>query len=563
MVKDLIIHDLSSAVTNLGFSVSDIVVSIPENAIYGDYTTNIALQLSKQKTEKGYQKGIEIANQILHQMGHPGYLERIEVAGPGFINFFVSDSNLVGILSHDTQGDIARYARRVLVEYAQPNTHKLFHIGHLRNVSLGESLARILECTGAEVFRVTYGSDIGLPVAKALWALMHMEPEYRAARNVSLSEKAAVLGRAYAFGHKQYEEGTDAKTEIDALNIKLYKKDAAILPLWEETKQWSIDYFRTLYDRLGTKFDAEIWESEVEAEGKQIVRDNLGKVFEEDEGAVIFPGERYRLHNRVFITSAGNPTYEAKELGLAEMEARLFPFDEAIHLTGNEQIGYFQVVFKAIEQVNPELADKKRHIAFGFVTLKNTKMSSRLGNILSAEQLVEEVENAILEKFPDMKQKHGGLKDLEKIAISAIKFSFLSYAVGSDISFDVDKSVSLQGDSGPYVQYTYARAKSVLGQAGNAKLAFESGISLEKEERDLLRILEYFAPIVDKARVNLAPNEICVYLLDLSRAFNLFYQNLPILKSKKEGFRLCLTQRVSETLKQGMHLLGIEMPDRM
>ncbi len=422
------------------------------------------------------------------------------------------------------------------------------HIGHLRNISIGESISRLLEFQGVEVFRVTYGGDIGPHVAKAIWGVKKLGEDYEKVKKQSLKEKAEFLGKAYVFGAQKYEEDPTAKTEIDEINKKLYQRDPELVPLWEETKKISIAYFDSLYSRLGTEFDAQIWESEVEVEGKKTAEEYLNKVFVRDQGAIIFPGEKYRLHTRVFVTSAGYPTYEAKELGLTLKEESLFPFDYSLHVVANEQTGYFQVVIKASELIEESRTGKKKHLPYGMVNLTTGKMSSRKGGVITADELINQVNQAV--------------KD-EKLAIAAIKFWFLKYSLTSDIAFDVEKSVSLQGDSGPYVMYAYTRIRSVLGKASKQGAADNGQLKLEAEERELLRLIEYFELIAEQAAVNYQPSLMTDYLLNLAKAFNSFYERFPILHSEKESFRLKLTEVVGERLKAGLYLLGIETVEKM
>ncbi|MBI2595363.1 arginine--tRNA ligase [Candidatus Daviesbacteria bacterium] len=650
MYKQKIEKDLKSIVRDLdlpaltavrqagkqGFVTHDIVCSIPDNPKFGDYTTNIALQLSKQKSKKSYQTPAEIANEILKKFGHPQYLERIEIAGAGFINFFLKNEALVAILKAKpgTSPEILRFAqndkkvvqnnkigKRILVEYASPNTHKVFHIGHLRNIITGEAISRLLQFQGNELFRVTYTSDIGPAVAKAVWGVLKLDKEFNTAKKASLREKAEFLGKAYAMGAKAYEGDLKSKDEIDAINRGIYKKDPQFVPLWEETKKWSAAYFDSIYSRMGTEFDAYVWESKVEEEGKKTVEQNLDKVFFKDEGAVIFPGEKYGLHNRVFINSVGNPTYEAKEIGVTFKEESLFPFDLAIHVVANEQSEYFKVVIKAIEQVESRMAGRKKHLPYGFVNLTTGKMSSRLGNVVGAEELIDSVKEAIQQGFPNAQndvRSHTIMGNIEKIAIGAVKFSFLKYSLNSDIAFDIKQSISLQGDSGPYLMYAYARINSLLEKADsevlrktqktsksdNLKLrnsgaqsylqkqntsnldsrmnaskrtcpacgipcclqqggVHSRSFELEPEEREVLRLLEYFEFMAKETASKYQPNKLAEYLLSLAKAFNLFYEKYTILYSEKEPFRLALCVRVGEALKLGLYLLGIETVEKM
>lgn len=554
MFKALIEEDLKAALNNIGYKLADIVLSIPENSKFGDYSTNVALGLPKQTSKKTYQSSQEIASDILESLGHPNYLERVEIAGPGFINFFLKDESLVKVL--DEKIKEGKKNKRAIVEYADPNTHKAFHIGHVRPLVYGESVARLLEFQGYQVYRSNYGSDIGPTVAKTLWGINNLKDEFDKVRESgSLRERADFLGQAYAVGHKNYEENPAVKAEIDAITIKLYQRDPEYLPLWEETKQWSLAYFDTIYHRFNIEFDIRINESEVDQSGKKIVEENIGRVFVQDQGAVIFPGDKHGLHNRVFITSQGNPTYEAKELGLTRRYEELFPFDELIILSDNPQAGFFKVVIKAMEMIDSRLVGKKRHLGFGSIALTSGKMSSRLGNIVSAEE--------VLEKTTEELEKIHGKAD-QAVVTGAIKFEILKYSLSGDITYDPKKSVSLQGDSGPYVQYTFARTQSVLENAKKLeKKTSEAEKTLADEEREVLKNLEYAQMVIDQAAKNLDPNQICYYLLNLAKAYNLFYQKCPILKSDKEALRLAITEKTGEYIKLGLNLLGIEAPDHM
>lgn len=576
MYKDQLTQDLKKAVLDLGFllpgivfrdlsrksgNTSDPLLSIPENSRFGEYTTNIPLQLAKQKASKNYQNPKEIANAIIERLGHPKYLERVEIAGPGFLNFFLNGHSLKQLLNHNFK--VGNLNKKILVEYADPNTHKEFHIGHLRTLAIGESVARLYEFSGAEVFRSNYGSDIGPTVAKCLWGIIHLNQEFEAAKSASLSEKSTFLGKAYVYGHNNYEAKSEAKAEIDEITKNLYaREDEQLIALWEETRQWSLAYFDSLYSRLGVEFDRRVNESEIDQIAKEEVLKNVGKVFEENDGAIIFKGENYNLHTRVFLTSKGNPTYEAKEVGLINLYQEIYQFDEAIILSDIQQKGFFDVVNRAIELIYPKLVGKKKYLGFGFVSLTTGKMSSREGNVVTAESLIDLVkqelkENYIKDNTPAVDQL------LEKIAIAAIKFTYLKYSLTSDIKFDIKESVAIQGDSGVYVLYSYARCNSILSKTSVAEKIEIDNLELEEEERELLRQIEHFNLIVSQATKNTQPSEICSYLLTLSKSFNLFYERHPVLTSNKAKFRVGLVKKSAEVIKLSMNLLGIEVVERM
>lgn len=579
MFKDKLLEDLKKVVGELGYQSSDIVLSIPKNSSFGDYTTNIALQLAKQDSKNDKQNPLTIANQISKKLKGLEFLKKVEVAGSGFINFFINEHFLMNSLHQvcdysslvDPKIEVAEgNKKKVMIEFTDPNPFKEFHVGHLFSNIIGESLSRLLESTGAEVKRVNYFGDVGMHVAKSVWG---MKKKIKDFEDNSLEERVKFLGEAYVLGSKAFEEDPKAKEEIIKINQDIYLGKGG--ELYDKGRAWSLEYFETIYVKVGTKFDYYYPESSVAEIGKQLVLEYLEKgVFEESEGAVIFPGEKYGLHRRVFINSLGLPTYEAKELGLAVKKYQDYQYDQSIIVTGNEIKEYFQVLMMALSQINPELARKATHIPHGMVRMIGGKISSRKGNVPTFVTIFDFVKDRVKEVMKDSEiEKEEKQQIIDIVSIGAIKFSMLKSSPHMDVTFDLERSVSLQGDSGPYLQYTYARAKSVLRNASynyNASLQERSDYNpteikhqLEDEERELLRSIEHFSSIVADAASNLSPNTIATYLMDFARSFNLFYQKHHIIESDQSEFRLALTCAVAVVLKQGLNLLGIEAPERM
>ncbi|MEK7461867.1 MAG: arginine--tRNA ligase, partial [Patescibacteria group bacterium] len=421
---------IKRALKSLDLTEEDFVVEHPTDLKMGDYFTNVAIKYGHKE---------EIVRYIIQNK--PDEVEKMELAGPGFINFYLSKdffkNSLQKIIGEGNEFGKSQHAKdfRVMVEHTQPNPFKQFHIGHLMNNAIGEAISRIIKANGAEVKTVSYHGDIGLHVAKALWK------------------------GDYVLGAKMFEEDPEAKMEIQEINKKIYaKSDTDLNTRYEEGKKKSLTDFKTIYDKLGSKFDYNFFESETAELGKKLVLENLGKVFEESEGAVVFKGERFGLHTRVFLNSEGLPTYEAKEIGLARIKKQAFAFNQSITIVGNEQDAFFNVIEAATGEVFPDLKDKLKHISHGMLRLPTGKMSSRTGDVISAETLIEEVKKKLALASP------GGVPD-EAVAIGAIKYMILRQAIGNDIIFDMDKSVSMEGDSGVYLQYAYARANSLLEKA--------------------------------------------------------------------------------------------------
>ncbi len=593
MLKKKILEDLKKEVADLGFPSTDTLLSISKNPAFGDYSTNLALQLAKQSTGNSHQSAEEIANKIVtrvkSQESSKDYLEKVEVAGGGFINFFIKDQSLIENISKVHESETSKQLTgKVMVEFAHPNTHKAFHIGHLRNISIGESIVRLLEAVGYEVVRANYEGDVGMHIAKAIYALLHI-PEFKdeVDKIKGVHERVEFLGKAYAVGSKAFEEDEAAKQEIKDINFLVYasaqrfqqekgisasstdylkftegKEDkvSEVFNLWKETRQWSLDYFETIYKRVDTHFDRYFFESECLGgvdKANQAVKKGI---LQESEGAIIFKGEDYGFDTRVFVNSLGLPTYEAKELALAEKEFSEFGnLDKIIHVVGPEQASFFKVTFKVEELLDPLYKDKQYHLSYGWVRLKQGKMSSRTGDVVLGEWLLDEAKQEIKKEFPEMDEQTA-----EKVAVGAVKYSMLQFGTSSEISFSFEESISLQGDSGPYLQYACARANSVLK---SAQYQFKEPVkseNLEKEEREVLRKIEYFEEMIAEAAKNYAPNIIASYLTDLAKTFNLFYQKHRILKAEeKMEFRLALTSAVAIVLKKGLYLLGIEAPERM
>jgi arginyl-tRNA synthetase len=546
-----------------------IVLESPADAQHGDFSTNVAF-VSAPALKKAPH---DIAQLLVEKLkeSHSDIIEKVEVAGAGFVNIWVLESALVESLNEFRKETIHiaphpdLTEKKIMVEYAHPNTHKEMHIGHMRTLIVGEALARILTAAGAKVFRANYQGDIGPHVAKALWGIKKIMAE----RSVTLekishkgaAERAHFLGEGYVRGNQEY--GTN-ETEIDVLNAALYAGKSPDQKLYETTREWSLAYYDELYQHFYTHFDRLFFESEMVECGTEIVKKNIGKFFIEDEGAVIFPGEKYGLHRRVFITKKGNPTYEGKEMCTAQKEYEAFPFERKIHVVANEQVGYFTVVFKALELIDPKkFKDKQEHVSMGMVNLTDRKMSSRTGDILTVDWLIDQVKARVRDLAKEREFKN--VQTVEEVTIGAIKYSVLKVGTGTDVAFDIKTSVSTDGASGPYLQYTFARTQSVLKKAQSAGTHTDDGrtTKLEDEERALLVHLARFESVVHEAALMRSPNIMCTYLFELAQKFNVFYQKHPILKGEKVGFRLHLTRAVATTLKTGLDLLGIKSPDRM
>lgn len=562
-IKNYIKNQLKELTANK-IDSQEIEITPTSNQNFGDYTTNIAFKLAKKlrKTPK------QIADQLITQLPQK-HFKKIENVN-GFINFWLDEETIyqkiLSLKNNHFQPDTFAYGpfKKIVIEYAQPNTHKLFHIGHLRNITLGESLARIFEFLGNKVYRTNYQGDVGLHIAKAIYAILLNKKEYEKIKKTdNLDEKIAFIGKMYTLGNQHYEKNPSAKEKITKINQMIYEKNPQIYPLWQETRQWSLDYFDLIYKKLDTRFDKLYFESQTFQEAKKYIDEGIKKNFlVKSQGAIVFPGEKFGLDTRVFFTSLGYPTYEGKELPLAYWEFTDFgKIDKCIHLTTPEQKSFFAVTFKVEELLFPETIGKQYHLAYEWVNLKTGKMSSREGNIIEANWLINQIKNKLLKKYK-ISETNALL-----LSIASIKYSFLKNSPLTKINFDIDESINLHGNSASYLMYTFVRGQSIIKKVNKIKTKI-TNINFEQlslEEKNLARFLFFFEDIVNQAASSLSTQFLTNYLYQLGQKFNLFYEKYPVLKADEnlKNFRLTLTLATANILKKGLELLGIKTIDKM
>jgi len=564
MIKNQIVEALTIAVKKLGVIDEPISLERPTNIDFGDYTSNIAMKLAKRLKANPF----DLANKIINNLPKINGVTNVIVVKPGFINFIFDQKFIIDGITELIKKNLTIEPyyfgtnKKVIVEFAHPNTHKIFHIGHLRNISTGEAIARIIEFCGNQVVRANYQGDIGLHIAKALWGIK----QYLAGENaddierVSFSRKIKLLGEAYTQGTKAYESDDTAKNEILKINAMIYEKNPEIIALWKKTRQWSLDYYDSVYKRVETKFDRLFFESEMALRAKEIIEKLLSdKILEHSEGAVVFNGKKYGLDIRVFLNSQGFPTYEGKELALAEKEFSEFgEIDKCIHIVTPEQTSFFKVTFKVEELLDKnKYSNKQSHLSYGWVKLKTGVMSSREGNVIEGPWLMDEVKKKIVSKFNCSQDV------AEVLAIGSIKYSFLKNNLQATIAFDLDESISIEGNSCPYLIYTYVRTRGIL----NKETALDHIVEHQPlpDEVKLLRLISCFPDTIIKSAQNLSPNYIANYLYQIAQEYNFFYQKYPILKAdkNKKQLRLIITQAVNVIISKGLYLLGIKTVEKM
>jgi len=527
---------------------------------FGDFACNIAMQIAGQV----HQAPLAIAQTIAKnlRLALADYCSEVSVVKPGFINFKLYDHVLIAKLKAKPIKFLQD--KTYLVEFSDPNPFKILHAGHLYTSVVGDSIARLLVYSGATVKRLNYGGDVGLHVAKAIWAMIDDiggEDNISQLDSIKPDDRSAWMSQAYVKGNQAYESANElTKEEINNLNKRIYeiqdKQDhhSNLAKLYWLTRQWSYDAFDKFYERLSIKFDKFYPESLIANSGLNIVRQYQAKgVFIESQGAIVFNAEKYGLHTRVFINSKGLPTYEAKEIGLAMAKKQDYNFDKSIIITANEQDSYMAVINKVLELLDQDLASSTIYLSHGMVRLSGgVKMSSRLGNTIIADDLLDVTAEELKDNLH--------LTD-DRLTLGAIKYSFLKQRLGGDIIYEPHESVSITGNSGPYLQYAHARAKSILAKINKSSL--DERMELNSDERSLILKLGRAEDVIYESTKSYNPHILCTYLYELAQTFNRFYEHHRVVGHKKEAFRGELVKIYAKRLADGLTLLGIEAPDKL
>lgn len=608
MIRDELIQAIRAGLLEIGVgetSLKPITLEHPGDISHGDYSTNVALAYAKElamapraiaeKLVPHIQKNLnkKVGTKKLFSKKIVPMVTAVEVAGPGFINFRLSPEffhqSLEAIFKHGEKfgTNDTLSGKKIIIEYTDPNPFKIFHIGHLMSNAIGEALSRIIEAHGAHVVRMNYQGDVGMHVAKAVWGMLQDEAGFPKS-DASLEDMIAYINTAYVVGSSEFDKESTAKEEITVINKMLFdRSNPKLMKIYEWGRKVSLLNFEVIYRKLGTKFNHYFFESEVAGDGALIVRDFVKRgVFEESDGAVVFKGEPYGLHTRVFISSQGLPTYEAKEIGLTRVKFDRFNPDLSIVVTAAEQNDYFKVVMKALSLMFPYMADKMKHVSHGMLRFASGKMSSRKGNVITGESLLADVAELVREKMSEV--KYGGVdakseqniddQIVTDIAVGAIKYSILKQAAGSDIIYDFDKSISFEGDSGPYLQYSCVRARAVIAKAAAAKVKAKLAdvvVADAKTDGDvapvtlLEKMLYRYPEVIVRAGESYEPHHVVTYLIELAAAFNHYYATTTILDTTDKATKTASAHRVAITsafvtiMENGLNVLGIRVPEKM
>jgi arginyl-tRNA synthetase len=537
-------------------------------------------------------RAAELAAQIAPALRPPPGVSRIEADG-GYLNLYFETAVFAGRVVDEVEGAGPDYGRgakkgeRVMVEYAQPNTHHSIHIGHARTAILGESLARIVEFAGFDTIRASYPGDIGLGVITCVWAYQKLyqgqEPEGVHARGRWLASIYAEATALLEPTPDETPEERDRREGYDRERRDMLRRwsegDPEVHALWEKTRQWSLDELNEVLALLDIHMDVFFYESQVEASAKEMVEELIAQGIAEDErpagGPVIvrideklgLKGEKYRT--AVLLRSDGTSLYLTKDLALARVKFEQYGVDRSIYVVDVRQSLHFQQAFKILELWGFPQAAKCHHLAYGFVTLPEGAMSSRRGNVIFFKDVYDEavrrVEAVIAEKNPDMPAEQRP-EVAAQVGLGALAYALLSVDNTKDIVFDWDTALSFDGQTGPYLQNAAVRAGSILRKAGEVPPDPTFDRALSPQEVGLIDMVARFPGVVRQAAEEYKPLLVANYVYELARQFHAFYHSDPVLQAPQEAIRtsrLHLTRAVRQTLHNALRLLAMATPEQM
>lgn len=581
-------------------------------ALYGQDVTAAQVQLQKTKKEfeghltlvvfpflKMSRKGPE---QTAQEIG--GYLQKNEPAVAafnvikGFLNLTIASSCWIDLLnqirSEKEYGFVAatEHSPLVMIEYSSPNTNKPLHLGHVRNNLLGKSLANIMEANGNKVVKTNIVNDRGIHICKSMLAWKkygngetpessgkkgdHLVGDYYVAFDKHYKAEIAEL-MAQGMTKEEAEAKSPLMNEAREMLVKWEAGDSEVRNLWKMMNEWVYAGFDETYKAMGVNFDKIYYESNTYLEGKEKVMEGLEKGFfyRKEDGSVWADLTGEGLDHKLLLRGDGTSVYMTQDIGTAKLRFADYPINKMIYVVGNEQNYHFQVLSILLDKLGFEWGKSLVHFSYGMVELPEGKMKSREGTVVDADDLIEEMVQTAKETSEELGKLDGCTKEeadniARIVGLGALKYFILKVDARKNMTFNPKESIDFNGNTGPFIQYTYARIQSVLRKAAEAGISIPdilpANIELSEKEEGLIQLVADFASVVKQAGTDYSPSVIANYAYDLVKEYNQFYHDFSILKEENESlkvFRLALSAIVGKVIKQGMGLLGIEVPDRM
>jgi len=582
-----------NSIYNYDVKNEDIQIQSTSNE-YDGYFTILLFSFSKKFNEDPVIIGKKIGNYFIE---HEDFIEDFNVE-KGFLNIDINKLSWLklfyNISSDDNWGFKKDLGKELMVEFSSPNTNKPLHLGHLRNIFLGDSISRILKAVGYKVHKVQIINDRGIHICKSMIAWIKFgkgdSPEKSGMKGDHFVGKYYVLfqkelnrqiQKQIKKGKTEEEAEKNAEIFLEAkdLLIKWENRDPEVRKLWKLMNNWVYDGFDKTYKTLGVNFDKIYYESETYLYGKKEVEKGLNKniFFQKEDNSIWVDLNKYGLDNKLLVRSDGTSVYITQDIGTAILRFRDFPkIEKQIYTVGNEQEYHFKVLFKILEIQGFDWAKECFHLSYGMIDLPSGKMKSREGTVVDADKLLIEMVHISEKRTKELGKINDFNKDeqkllFEKIALSAVKYFLLKIDPKKSMLFDPDESIDFQGNTGPFIQYTYARIISILERSKNIGIKDDFDINLNVKdinefEKKIIYLLSVFPDKISIAASEYSPSIIANYIYDLSKAYNRFYQEISIFKEEDSEtiiFRISLSRTVSKVILNGMKLLGINMTNKM
>ncbi len=571
-------------------SENDVVLQPTKKDFEGFYTF-VTFGLTKALRKPPVQIGQELGQYLLL---HAPQVSAFNVV-QGFLNLSIHDQTWVGLLNEiiadKNFGTKPANGHSAMVEFSSPNTNKPLHLGHLRNVFLGDSISRILKADGNEVVKTCLVNDRGIHICKSMLAYQHLgngeTPQSAGLKGDHL------IGKYYVLFDREYKRQVEALTatglpeeeakkqapwmkEAQQMLQKWEQNDPDTRTLWQQMNQWVYDGFGETYQKIGANFDKVYYESQTYLLGKDLVADGLttGVFFTKPDGSVWIDLTDEGLDQKLVLRADGTSVYMTQDLGTTDLKFKDYGNDRSIWVVGNEQDYHFSVLFKIMKRLGRSYADGCHHLSYGMVDLPSGKMKSREGTVVDADELIAEV-TAAAETEGNSKGKLDDFPASEKtqlfsmLGLGALKYYLLKVDPQKRMLFNPAESVELHGNTGPFIQYTHARIRSVLRKAHAMEVplgAVASDVALQNSERELIFLLTQYPERVADAARDYSPAFVAQYAYDLAKGYNSFYAEVSILGETDPvtlSARVCLSNAVGLTLKKATALLGIDVPERM
>ena len=543
-------------------------IEVPKDHERGDYAFPCYILAAQLKSNPH-----DIALDIREKIGddHKQFQE-VRVSGP-YVNFFMNRKALAFetmkkiIKQKENFGKLPKNKKTVLVEFPSPNTNKPLHLGHLRNMSIGESISRILEFTGFKVIRANLNNDRGIHICKSMAAYKR----YGRDKNPKKAKKKSdhFVGDYYVMFNKHSKKDKKLELESHHLLQKYEEDDKETLKLWKKMNKWALEGFKETYKNFNIAHDHEDYESKIYKKGKDIilkgVEDGVFKRKRKDK-AIYINLKNKKLGEKVLLRADGTSLYMTQDIYLAKSRLEKYNLDEIIYIVGNEQEYHFNVLFEVLERLKIISKNQLTHLSYGMVNLPDGRMKSREGTVVDADDLIEKVKDLVMKELKKRTKisKSKLKKEGSKIALGAIKYLLLKTDIKKNTLFNPKKSISFEGNTGPYLQYSYARANSILKKTKNKATQIKDFEKLELKEIELIKKISFFPQAIISAANSLNSTILANYSYELAQIFNEFYHECPVIGSnEKEIFRLKLVKSFKQVLKNSLFLLGIETLEEM